>query len=106
MIVVGCRFAGCLETIPSGTGGYCPEHKKQNSAYRGSAASRGYDYQWQRFRSWFVKRHPLCHDCLYKPTEAVHHIAKLADHPALRLVESNCLGLCNSCHQIRTNRGE
>lgn len=73
---------------------------------RGTAAERGYDALWRRFRTMFIARHPVCEDCDRQPTREVHHIKKLAEHPELRLVESNCMGLCTRCHSIRTNRGE
>jgi 5-methylcytosine-specific restriction endonuclease McrA len=35
-----------------------------------------------------------------------HHIAKIADRPDLRLDPANLMALCQSCHAIRTGRGE
>jgi 5-methylcytosine-specific restriction enzyme A len=71
-----------------------------------NASERGYDYIWQKFREWFIARHPICADCVIVPTTDVHHVKKLKDFPALRLVETNCMGLCGTCHKIRTARGE
>ncbi len=83
---------------------------KQDRGWRGSAASRGYDAAWVRFRAWFIRRYPLCQDCLdarkVMPTQEVHHVKKLKDFPELRLVESNCMPLCRSHHSVRTERGE
>jgi 5-methylcytosine-specific restriction endonuclease McrA len=55
---------------------------------------------------WFKRRHPLCHDCHYKATTDGHHILKVKDHPELRLVESNVMGLCGACHAARTGLGQ
>jgi 5-methylcytosine-specific restriction protein A len=99
-----CRQTGCAELVAAG---YCPEHKAaSDKRWRGTAASRGYDAAWRRFREWFLGRHPLCHDCEREPSTEVHHILKVAEHPELRLEESNCLGLCKSCHSRRTSLGE
>ncbi|NHO20409.1 HNH endonuclease [Acetobacter oeni] len=77
---------------------------------RGSASSRGYDRKWRDFRSWFLRRHPLCLDCSgagrLKPATEVHHIQKLRDAPERRLDEGNCMPLCQACHSARTGRGE
>ena len=85
------------------------EQRRRFDRERGSAASRGYDRTWQRFRDAFLMSHPLCSDCLPKqvtPAIEVHHIKRLRDAPELRLVEANCLGLCKAHHSARTARGE
>lgn len=100
----------CLQ--PGGCPGYavrngrCAAHAVQSDHNGRKTAERGYDAVWRRFRVWFVARHPVCEDCGRMPTKEVHHKQKLADHPELRCVESNCLGLCKRCHSIRTKRGE
>lgn len=100
-----CAQPGCRELVERGR---CSKHSLDR--FRGNSSERGYDAAWQRFRSWFVSRHPLCADCeevgQVNATEEVHHIRKLAEFPELRLVESNCMGLCKSCHSVRTRRGE
>jgi len=77
---------------------------------RGSAAARGYDRKWLRFRAAYLAAHPLCADCqqigrIEAATE-VHHLERLRDRPDLRLVEANCRGLCKPHHSARTARGE
>jgi 5-methylcytosine-specific restriction enzyme A len=77
--------------------------------YRGSATARGYGYDWQKFRLYVLAARPLCEDCLPdRTTEGteLHHIQLVRDRPDLRLVESNCRVLCESCHSKRTIRGE
>jgi 5-methylcytosine-specific restriction protein A len=98
---------------------YCKRHqtvacdsKKQYERFRGSAASRGYDRTWQRFRVWFLERHPLCEDCLearpqrFEAATEPHHLKKVAEYPELRLVEDNLRALCHDDHSTRTARGE
>jgi len=106
-----CPQPGCGELVESGR---CPAHQAQPEqaetrrrfdAWRGSARQRGYDARWERFRAYFIARHPACHDCERLATE-VHHIQRLAARPDLKLVESNCMALCKRCHSTRTAKGE
>lgn len=113
-----CAAPCCPALVESG---YCANHASRVIAkqqlydnQRGSSAKRGYDAAWKRFRKWFLSKpeHALCEDCrdkrepqLVRSTE-VHHVKKVADYPELRLVESNCRGLCKTCHSARTARGE
>lgn len=102
-----CAHPVCHELVERGR---CPKHNTAIDEARGTSTERGYDAVWQRFRGWFMARHPLCADCeeagLIVAMEEVHHIRKVKDFPELRLVESNCRGLCKTCHSIRTRRGE
>jgi len=77
---------------------------------RGSASARGYDRLWQAFRRTVLADHPLCADCQAEnrltPATELHHLAKLRARPDLRLEPTNVRPLCQSCHAIRTARGE
>jgi 5-methylcytosine-specific restriction enzyme A len=77
---------------------------------RKSAAQRGYDYQWQRFRKQYLALNPLCKDCqaigIVKGATDIHHIEKLCDHPDLKYDDSNLMPLCKMHHDKRTARGE
>ena len=77
---------------------------------RGSAASRGYDRLWQKFRAQILAERPLCQDCLaagrVTPSREVHHVVKLRARRDLRLDPENVLALCTPCHSARTARGE
>src|ERR1022692_4714026 len=97
-----CAFPGCGELV---THGRCTAHT-QKQERRGGSTERGYDYVWQQFRDWFIRRHPLCADCGIVATSDVHHVKKVRDYPELKRVEGNCLGLCHQCHAVRTARGE
>src|SRR5258708_1664515 len=103
-----CIEPGCRNLTDTAR---CPTHTRDAGRYRGTAAARGYDAKWRIFRTWFIRRHPLCEDCLAEGittqrTEHVHHVKKLVTHPELRMVEANCRGLCASHHNARTARGE
>ena len=97
-----CAVPGCPNLASHG--GRCAQHKTQRE--RGTAHERGYSVEWQRFREWFLRCHPVCADCGKEFATEVHHLQKLRDRPDLRLVETNCLALSKKCHQRRTNRGE
>ena len=107
-----CKHAGCPE-LTRDASGYCEAHRGEaNKAdrYRGSASSRGYDKKWAAFRIQYLKRHPLCEDCLskglYVTATEVHHVKKLRDCPELKFTEDNLMGLCKECHSKRTSHGE
>ena len=75
-----CARSGCIELVDRG---YCAAHQSQAQAkrfdrQRGTAAERGYDEDWKRFRKWFITRHPACSDC-ERLAEEVHHIQKVSE---------------------------
>lgn len=73
---------------------------------RESAATRGYDGAWQRFRKWYAGSHaPICARCnAAMPSRAMHldHVIPLADG-GTRLSESNVQWLCHGCHNAKTS---
>ena len=85
-------------------------HLRRREPSRQSAASRGYDHAWRKFRLAVLARTPLCQDCSAagRVTAAVdvHHVELLRMRPDLRLDFSNVLALCHECHSARTGRGE
>jgi 5-methylcytosine-specific restriction protein A len=85
-------------------------NRQAHDRWRGSAASRGYDAAWRRFRIGFLKANPLCADCLragiLTPATEVHHVRKLRGHPEFRLFASHVEALCKRCHSTRTANGE
>ena|ERR1039457_1123636 len=107
-----CARAGCGRLIKSGYCETCKPHSAEvvNDRARGSAANRGYDRTWQRFRRWYLDRYPVCEDCIdegkVSPATEPHHLKKVAEFPELRLVEDNLRALCHDHHSIRTARGE
>lgn len=101
-----CRHPNCSELTDKG---HCDRHKPQQRE-RGTAAQRGYDHQWRVFREAYLRKHPLCVDCLADRIITVatepHHIQKVRDRLDLRLDERNLMALCKPHHQVRTARGE
>jgi 5-methylcytosine-specific restriction protein A len=77
-------------------------------ARRGSAASRGYNNAWRKFRAAYLGRHPLCCACQAagRITEAreVDHIVPLKQAPDRKYDEANLQALCSPCHSTKTAR--
>jgi 5-methylcytosine-specific restriction protein A len=88
----------------------CKPMRRESDRQRGHAAARGYDYQWQKFRLYYLAMHPLCMDCegqgLVAAAEHVHHVEKLSERPDLKYEEANLMPLCERHHNVRTARGE
>jgi len=101
-----CAAPNCPALVDSG---YCPAHQKRTFGdnWRGRSNERGYDWAWQKFRERFLSKpeHAICEDCGRKVSTDVHHVKRLKEFPALRLVESNCRGLCKACHSALTAKG-
>lgn len=103
-----CNWPGCGEIVEL-PARYCEKHKKlkeeekkqRGNRWRGSAASRGYDYRWQKFRKSFLMRHPVCAMCGRLATD-VDHIVPLAIAPTRKYDESNLQALCHECHSRKT----
>ncbi len=102
-----CAESGCPRLV---TTARCPEHTGQTrqryDQQRGSAAARGYDRRWEKFRIWFLRRHPVCEirtHCNGDGASEVDHKVPLVDGGA-RLDEANCQGACKPCHSAKTAR--
>ena len=72
-----CRYPGCPNLCDSGV--YCRKHSEYSAdRMRGSAAERGYDGKWRAARDRYLRRNPLCAECLkagiIKPATVVDHI--------------------------------
>ena len=103
-----CRAMGCGSLIPAGRQPpYCEEHRKEKRRRedqdRPSAAKRGYDRRWRRFREWFLRQKPLCEECKEQgrttAAKEVHHIKPIkGPNDRNRLDPDNCKALCKSCH--------
>lgn len=92
----------------------CPEckelqEKRDHTRYdskRGSAAQRGYDYRWKKYRLNFLRKNPLCFSCLEKgriiPSTRVDHIVPHKGNMKLFWDQKNHQALCESCHNRKT----
>ncbi len=103
-----CAKPGCPGLVEAG--GKCPVCGYQPGARpgreyereRGSAASRGYDSDWRRFRLWFLTRHPVCEHVdeqgrrCFEPAVDVHHVIPKAEGGPDS--EENCRALCHRHH--------
>ena len=72
-----CRKLGCL-SLTDNANGYCDKHQQEKfmryDRYRKSAAQRGYNARWQRYRKIFLQKHPICANCRNAPASVVDHI--------------------------------
>ena len=104
-----CSWPGCAALTD---GGRCEKHRKQQQKHidmqRGSAASRGYGARWQRVRSLYLAKHPLCAECQRNnrltAASVVDHIKPHKGDQALFWDESNWQALCKHCHDSKTAR--
>lgn len=78
-------------------------------AVRGSAAARGYDGAWRRFRAQVLREEPICrfhdhaahrHECSLEAT-VVDHIVPIAAGGA-RLERANVRPVCRRAHEVLT----
>ena len=105
-----CRFPGCGRAA---TERFCPEHRAESyrrpaDRHRGTPAQRGYDHRWRKVRHWYLRREPLCEDCLDEGiVNAEHlevdHIIPIAVRPDLRLNVDNLRTLCRQHHKRKTD---
>lgn len=77
---------------------------------RGSAASRGYDSRWAKYRLAFLRRHPLCIRCRAAgqttPASVVDHIQAHKGDQSLFWDKANHQALCAHCHNADKQRAE
>ncbi|HGO5823469.1 HNH endonuclease [Mannheimia haemolytica] len=98
-----CTFPGCRNRVKSGR---CEEHKPKDT--RESAAKRGYDHRWAKYRKGYLVQNPLCVMCLakgdYTPATVIDHIKPVENGQAdpLFWVQSNHQALCRDCHSYKT----
>lgn len=106
-----CSWPGCGQAVflPDR---YCEKHqamreKQKEEArasrdrFRGSAASRGYDYRWSQFRRRYLREHPVCVMCGRLATE-VDHIIPFKGDKAKIFDLDNLQPLCHECHSRKT----
>jgi 5-methylcytosine-specific restriction enzyme A len=102
-----CSWPGCHALTDDGR---CAEHKRQgrkdSDGRRGSSASRGYGFRWQKAREAYLGRHPLCAQCLalgrIVPATVVDHIVPHKGDHELFWDSGNWQVLCKPCHDRKT----
>ncbi len=104
-----CAHPRCGQlTVPGQR--YCEKHKRNHRAaqdkQRGSAASRGYGYRWQKASKGFLKQHPLCCRCevsgFVVAATVVDHIKPHRGDMGLFWDRANWQPLCKPCHDRKT----
>jgi 5-methylcytosine-specific restriction protein A len=74
---------------------------------RKSAAERGYNSEWRKFRSRYLALHTWCEVCLlsdrYEPATELDHKLSLRKGGA-KFDPANLSPLCKRCHTKKTNR--
>jgi 5-methylcytosine-specific restriction protein A len=97
-----CTHPGCPALTEAG--GPCPKHKKDRDKERGTAAQRGYDRRWRKYRRRFLDENPLCEECNREGCDivatVVHHHREVSsrDDP-LFWEPRNHAALCRECHE-------
>jgi len=102
-----CLHPGCPALVSRGDKGRCPEHRKsyEQAIYRerGSAANRGYNARWSRFRIMYLNEHPVCAcGCGRGAVEIQHLIPVTGPDDPLFYEESNLVALTKECHSRET----
>ncbi len=101
-----CLERGCNQPAPPGQS-RCEMHRlaRQRTANAGkpSAAARGYDGKWRRFRRQYLAIHPTCVECGAAATD-VDHIDGQGPLGPRGFDPSNCAAMCRPCHARKTAR--
>lgn len=71
---------------------------------RPSAAARGYGHRWRKYRSWFLREHPICAGCEQFAEHVDHKAAVAGPDDPLFWDQANHQGLCHECHSRKTVR--
>lgn len=75
-----------------------------------SAAERGYDHKWRRFRNRYLRAHPIC-DLCGQPSEVPDHYPQSRKEllaAGITNPDQDCYvrPLCTRCHNSETNRNQ
>ena len=100
-----CGYPSCPGIARPGKK-YCSKHSgmERKPDDRPSAGVRGYDAAWQKFRIWYLRRHPICViagcGCV---AMVVDHIKALNDGGD-KYDEANLQAMCAFHHNQKTAR--
>lgn len=100
-----CRHPGC----PNLTHGrFCKEHAGLYERQRDNSSKRGYNYRWQKRSKAFLRKHPLCAECLERgkleAATVVDHKQPHRGDVHLFWNEDNWQPLCEQCHNRKTRQ--
>jgi len=88
----------------------CPTCTKQADQRREGSHERGYGRRWRNAALRYLDQHPLCVECQRQgkvtAAQCVDHIIPHRGEYGLFWDERNWQALCNSCHGVKTGRGE
>jgi 5-methylcytosine-specific restriction protein A len=111
-----CSHPGCGQLVDSSAKrGKCEKHRlreqREYDAQRPPALVAFYhSREWRALRRQVFHEEPFCVLCqargLVALTQQIDHILSVKTHWELRLVRSNCRGLCLSCHRSVTREAE
>lgn len=103
-----CTTPGCPALVRGRA--KCDRHQVEREQRRGTAASRGYGSQWQKYRKGFLAQHPLCGLCQAEGrVEAATVVDHIKDHKGdqgLFWDPNNHRPLCKPHHDARTDAGD
>lgn len=113
-----CTYPRCNRLVESGRCELHPyaedqqrkQKRKQServrNLHRGTAASRGYGYAWQKARKIYLARYPLCVMCEQDgrvvTATVVDHVLPHRGNEKLFWDISNWQSLCKPCHDRKT----
>lgn len=103
-----CRAPGCPNLCDKGV--YCAEHAHLSAErQRETAERRGYDSKWRKARKAYLRRNPLCVECMREgrltPATVIDHIIPHRGDERLFWNQGNWQPLCQSCHNRKTGNG-
>jgi 5-methylcytosine-specific restriction protein A len=104
-----CSYPGFPELVKKDST-YCERHKrqhlKQDIIRRGIPAFSGYNYMWHKLKKLYLKKKPLCAQCLAEgrvtPAEVVDHIVPHRGDYSLFWDQNNWQGLCTYHHSRKS----
>jgi len=107
---IPCSHPGCPQLVEAAQGSRCEKHKRQEQKrydqQRGTAAQRGYDSRWRKYRIKFLAQHPYCVECLKQGkfvfATVVDHIKPHKGDKKLFWDPNNHQSLCKPCHDRKT----
>ena len=98
-----CRQPGCRELVNKG---FCRQHAHKYDKHRGTAAQRGYDGRWRKYRKGFLADNPFCVECLkydrLTAATVIDHVTPHKGDQELFWDLDNHQALCEQCHNKKS----